>query len=225
MFGALKKMFWLVSLGVIVFATVALVSAGTRKVAPRVEEQSLIAAHRTEKPLLTLGTLKSPERQTSEELRALTVGNDAIAPAEAQSNDEQVEVEVITVGTNGFEPSEITRPDGQFILALTNHTEVDELSLHLDRVSGNRVHEVRMRKGRVRWNQVFNLPPGDYRLCQHAEHCLRSNHVCGQDHSGLVQPNERRAAQRVLDTNLPATISGDERLKQPALQSNHRIFS
>src|SRR6266480_204032 len=97
MFSPLKKMFWLVSFGVIVFATVALVSAGTRKVAPRVEEQSLIAAHRTEKPLLTLGTLKSPERQTSEELRALTVGNDAIAPAEAQSNDEQVEVEVSTV--------------------------------------------------------------------------------------------------------------------------------
>jgi len=166
MFGALKKMFWLVSFGVIVFATVALVSAGTRKVAPRVEEQSLIAAHRTEKPLLTLGTLKSPERQTSEELRALTVGSEAIAPAETQSNDEQVEVEVSTVRANGFEPRAITRPEGRFILALTNHTEVAELALRLDRVSGNRVHEVRMRRGRIRWNQVFNLPSGDYLLSE-----------------------------------------------------------
>jgi hypothetical protein len=35
---------------------------------------------------------------------------------------------------------------------------------HLDRLDGNRFHQVRMPKGRIRWNPLLDLPPGDYVL-------------------------------------------------------------
>lgn len=86
--------------------------------------------------------------------------------AAEQAPDEPVEVELITLGLHGFEPSEITRPHGRFIMAINNHTGLSELSLHLDRLKGNRIHDVRMRQGRIKWNQSLDLPPGDYLLSE-----------------------------------------------------------
>jgi len=137
---------------------------------PRVDEQSLVPAiHRTDKPP-ALTTSEDLERQTSaqpaERYWAATGQNEAVAVPEGQASEEQVEVEAITVRAKGFEPREISCRHGAFMLAISNHTGATELALDLDRVQGNRVQEVHLPKGRIRWNKVFDLPPGDYVLSE-----------------------------------------------------------
>jgi len=162
-----RKLFWpTVVLVVVTSSALAFVPARMRKVTPRVEEQSLLAARGTDNPLFTLATLRGSERQTSEQLITATTKSGVVVQPEAQSSEEQVEVEVITVRASGFEPREITRPQGAFRLAITNHSGATELVLHLDRVQGNRLHEVRLPQGRITWTQVLNLPPGDYALSE-----------------------------------------------------------
>ena len=104
--------------------------------------------------------------QPAEQYWAATGQNEAVAVPEGQASEEQIEVEVITVRASGFEPREITRRHGAFMLAISNHTGATELAFDLDRVQGNRVQEVRLPRGRIRWNKVFDLPPGDYVLSE-----------------------------------------------------------
>jgi hypothetical protein len=139
-----------------VLAALALVSANTWNVASAVEERNSSG---------TKTSKQFPAASINKAVQSVAAQSE-IVNAQPASDDERIEVEVITVRANGFEPRAITRPDGQFILALTNHTEVDELALRLDRVRGDRLQEVRMRRGRIRWNQVFNLPSGDYLLSE-----------------------------------------------------------
>lgn len=148
----------------VIFSALAFVLARTRD--PRVKEQSLLAASRTERPPYSLVTPKTPERQTSDRLTSAPARSDSAFRAAGQSSAEQVEVEVITVRANGFEPLELTRPQGAFMLAIINHSGETELALKLDGVHGNRVHEVRLPTGRIRWNKRFDLPPGDYVLSE-----------------------------------------------------------
>jgi hypothetical protein len=88
------------------------------------------------------------------------------ANLQTQGDDQPIEVEPITVQANGFEPREITRLSGRFMLAISNRSGTAELALHLDRFQGSRVHEVGLPQGRVRWNKVLDLPPGDYVLSE-----------------------------------------------------------
>ncbi|SRR6266446_4230922 len=141
-----RKLFWPTVVLIAVSASaLAFVSARTGKVTRRVEEQSLLAAGPADKPLLSLATLKRPERQTSaqpaERYRAATGQSDDVARPEGQASEEQVEVEAITVRAKGFEPREISRRHGAFMLAISNHTGATELAFDLDRVQGNRVQE------------------------------------------------------------------------------------
>ena len=82
------------------------------------------------------------------------------------SSDERVEVEVITATPFGFEPAEVTRRPGRFVLAVHNNSGAAELSLRLDRVQGDRLREVRMPPGRQRSHQDLTLPPGEYVLTE-----------------------------------------------------------
>lgn len=87
-------------------------------------------------------------------------------PNQLEMSQEEIEVEVVTVRESGFEPREITRPQGPFMLAIINKSGAAELALRLDTVQRNRVHEVRLPKGRIRWHQRLDLPPGDYVLTE-----------------------------------------------------------
>jgi hypothetical protein len=80
--------------------------------------------------------------------------------------DERIEVEVITVTPQGFEPAEVTRPHEPFVLAVHNNSGTPTLSLGLDRVGGQRIHEIRLRLGEHRSHQRLNLPPGEYMLSE-----------------------------------------------------------
>jgi hypothetical protein len=78
--------------------------------------------------------------------------------------------ELITIRPSGFEPSEITRPAGRFLLAVNDRSEQDEVVLLLTRENGEQLHRVRMRDTprKHEWRQVVNLPPGRYVLAEAA---------------------------------------------------------
>jgi len=87
-------------------------------------------------------------------------------PAEARYErpTDGVEAEVLILRPDGFEPNEIKRPAGRFILSVRNRSGLPELSLHLARAGGEKLREVRMPSGKVRHGEPVELPPGQYTL-------------------------------------------------------------
>ena len=75
-----------------------------------------------------------------------------------------VQAELITTTPTGFEPAEIRRPQGRFLLAIDNHTGLDSLDLYLERDTGTRVNRALSRKGKLKWREVLDLPSGNYVL-------------------------------------------------------------
>lgn len=86
--------------------------------------------------------------------------------ANLQRTGDELEVEVLTLNAAGFDPAEMKRPAGRFMLAITNRTDENELSLELNQVAGNKLHSVRMGRGRTRSLSDLNLAPGEYILSE-----------------------------------------------------------
>lgn len=72
--------------------------------------------------------------------------------------------ELITIRPSGFEPAEITRPAGRFLLAIENKSGLDEVVLRIRREGGTRHHEGRVWKGNLKWRSAALLSPGRYLL-------------------------------------------------------------
>ena len=77
---------------------------------------------------------------------------------------QRIETELITITTTGFEPSEITRPQGQFFLDVDNRSELNNLELHLERVNGVREKSAKILKTAPELRLPLDLPPGTYLL-------------------------------------------------------------
>lgn len=97
-----------------------------------------------------------------------TVGVKPDAPAisPASSAEERIEVERLMISPAGFEPAEIRRPQGAFILAVNNQSGINEVTLRLEREAGNRLNEVKMPKGKRYSNNTLDLKPGRYSLTE-----------------------------------------------------------
>jgi hypothetical protein len=78
--------------------------------------------------------------------------------------ENRLETEVLTITSTGFEPAEITRPAGPFILAVHNQSGEAGPALRLDRVHGNKLIEVRMARWRRAVHRQLNPPAGEYLL-------------------------------------------------------------
>lgn len=83
------------------------------------------------------------------------------APFKADQ-DKRVEVEVITITPDGFEPQEIVRPAGPFLLAVTNRSGIDSLNLQLVTERRDKLREKSLPLETPRWREVINPPPGRY---------------------------------------------------------------
>ena len=77
-----------------------------------------------------------------------------------------VEIQLIKITRFGFEPREIERSRGAFVLAVHNFSSEPDLVLQLHRVQGSRLQEFRMRRGTKKWQAPLSLPPGDYVLTE-----------------------------------------------------------
>ena len=87
---------------------------------------------------------------------------------------EDLEVELITILPQGFEPGTIVRPAGRFVLMFDNQSRLQPLELHLERSGAPRVAEVKLHR-KTGTTKVLNLPPGDYLVTEanHSDWTLR----------------------------------------------------
>jgi hypothetical protein len=75
-----------------------------------------------------------------------------------------LEVELITLRPAGFEPAEIIRPKGPFVLVVDDRSGKQNSSFRLQRINGEQLREVNTTRMKSEWHDVVNLPPGDYLL-------------------------------------------------------------
>ena len=90
----------------------------------------------------------------------------ALFASSAQQPEKQVrvETELITLQPWGFEPNEISRPQGAFILGVDNRAGVESIELQFMRADGQRLNALQTPKRKVSWREVVDLPPGEYLL-------------------------------------------------------------
>ena len=85
----------------------------------------------------------------------------------SSTTDDGIEAELFTILPSGFEPTELRRPEGKFILAIDNRSGLAEVKLTLTRLSNGRLqHQSRLRKGKLDLREVVDLKPGVYRLSE-----------------------------------------------------------
>ena len=99
-----------------------------------------------------------PRRAPKDNAIALAVAN--VPQARSSS---PAEVELIDLRPSGFEPHEITRPAGRFLLGVNNRTGLTDLSLVLANESGRSASSKRLSKVKT-WREVLDLHPGRYEL-------------------------------------------------------------
>ena len=85
----------------------------------------------------------------------------------AASDSSQLEVELITLRPAGFEPAEITRTKGSFVLVVDDRSGTESSSLVLKRVNNERLRAISLDRKKSDWHDVLDLAPGTYVL-QHA---------------------------------------------------------
>jgi hypothetical protein len=88
----------------------------------------------------------------------------ALARFRGDSSAQATEVELVTLKPAGFEPAEITRSKGPFVLFVDDRSGKDNSSLELNRMNGQRVRAVGLTRGKSEWNDVVDLAPGTYVL-------------------------------------------------------------
>jgi hypothetical protein len=82
----------------------------------------------------------------------------------AQPESGNLEVELITLRPEGFEPLQITRPKGAFVLLVDDRSGREGSTLTLQRVKGERLRDLNTNRKKSEWYDVVDLPPGDYVL-------------------------------------------------------------
>lgn len=85
--------------------------------------------------------------------------------AQDKATAARIGAEHITIRPTGFEPTEIIRPPGQFLLLVDNHTGLaDEVTLRIEEERGQKVREERVPLTKQKWTNVLDLAPGRYIL-------------------------------------------------------------
>ena len=94
--------------------------------------------------------------------RALTPETDH-SPSTAQGGKgERLEVEVVTITPDGFDPQEIERPAGPFVLSVTNRSGSDLLNLRIDSEQHGRFRDKALPLNTPYWRERINPPRGRY---------------------------------------------------------------
>ena len=79
-------------------------------------------------------------------------------------DSELTEIELITLRPAGFEPAEITRPKGPFVLFIDDRSGRENSSLALQRSNGGQLRAIGLQRQKSEWNDVVDLTPGTYIL-------------------------------------------------------------
>jgi hypothetical protein len=76
--------------------------------------------------------------------------------------DQKLEIEAVTITPDGFEPQQIERPAGPFILSVTNQSGADELNVRIETDQHERFREKSLPLLTRYWRERINPPPGKY---------------------------------------------------------------
>lgn len=108
----------------------------------------------------------SPETKAEPIITSPTRAANITASPQDNAARERIEAEIITIRPTGFEPGEIKRPKGRFLLSVDNRSGLEEVSLRLDQERGNRQREARVQRDKLDWRELVDLPPGRYTLTE-----------------------------------------------------------
>lgn len=112
--------------------------------------------------------ISSPGRSLFAAVSILAVGALVVTFATFQrssnGNSEPTEIELITLRPAGFEPAEITRPKGPFVLFIDDRSGRDNSSLLLQRNNKGQLRAIGLERRKSEWNDVVDLTPGTYIL-------------------------------------------------------------
>ena len=107
-----------------------------------------------------------PRLTAAREVDKAVLRGPASSLAQPSGPAEPIEVERITVLPTGFQPTEISRPKGKMLLAVDDHSGLNEIQLRLDQTGGNRLHGGRVVKKNPHWRSLWDLNPGSYLLTE-----------------------------------------------------------
>ena len=91
-----------------------------------------------------------------------------IAGAVSAQQEEPDEL-TLTLRPEGFDPAEVMRPAGRFMLSVDNRSGVEKVTLILRRGNGSKVIEDKVLNGNGDWSELIDLQPGRYTLTE-ADH-------------------------------------------------------
>jgi|SRR5215213_8971447 len=77
---------------------------------------------------------------------------------------ERLRGEIVAIRPWGFEPEEIIRPQGRFLLRVDNRSGLNAVSLMIDSESGTRLRAETVPRTKLDWREIVDLPPGNYLL-------------------------------------------------------------
>lgn len=86
-------------------------------------------------------------------------------PTVQGKSDHDLEAEVITILPSGFEPRELSRPAGRFVLMFDNESGLQSLEFRLERAGMPRITELRLNR-KTESTKLLNLPPGEYQVTE-----------------------------------------------------------
>jgi hypothetical protein len=89
---------------------------------------------------------------------------DSYQPKPHAEDSVQPEAELVTITPTGFEPNQINRLQGRFILAVDNRSGLDQVELYVERETGSRTDVQLNRKRKLAWREIIDLPAGRYVL-------------------------------------------------------------
>jgi hypothetical protein len=102
----------------------------------------------------------------------------ATQSAAAQGSDSQdstnIQVVLVALRPEGFEPAEIELPAGEYLFVVRNRTGLDEINVRLQRENGEPLGQGKIEPRRKDWKQRLKLTPGTYILSEdsHSDwHC------------------------------------------------------
>lgn len=133
----------------------------------------LIAVACTAIALVSARTASRPAPQMKIEERAATQIDEGLdtqahssqpEAAQGSSEKEEMEAEVVAIRRGGFEPKELTRSRGPFLLVVDNRSGVEISAFEIRHEDGSLRHSMRARAHKISWQQVLDLPPGHYLL-------------------------------------------------------------
>jgi hypothetical protein len=110
------------------------------------------------------GRASGPRSETPANLEPLNASTEASSPGAPPFQGGRLDVENVILTRFGFEPSEISRSQGPFLLNVENRSQIGDVDYFLDRASGGRIQQRHVPRQKLDWHDVLLLPPGEYVL-------------------------------------------------------------